>query len=386
VNGTQIDIRASPDIDAERTPYTLDPGDVFQACEERMGAHGVLYLRLADGRGWVFDKKPGLGCMCSRLARYVGSAHVASATPNVVPGAVSVWIHTPEYLAPLALRATPDVNGPRTSNMLMPGDEFAVSEEFQGAGGILYLKLSDGRGWAFDRKPGVGGMCSRKPVLSAGFAAQMPAGSLRAPPGGPPATINGPLTPGAPATPATFLTQWIYSPDIKVPIDVRATPDVNGPRCPTTLSPGEIFQVAEERASPDGIIFLKLADGRGWVFDRKPGAGNMCARHTAPVSRQFSVAQIVNGYATPTAGGATTPIVGGGAATPVVGGGATPTMVHRVAQNGSTFNFPVSMPMLHGGAVTPPPPMPPGNSITVSPMFPGGPASVAASPGLPSRC
>jgi len=245
--------------------------------------------------------------MCSRLARFVGSAHIAPAVPHVVPGAVSVWVHAPEYLAPLALRATPDINGPRTNSMLMPGDEFAVSEEFQGAGGILYLKLSDGRGWAFDRKPGVGCMCSRKPVLSS----CTPPGSLRVPPGGPAAVgASGALTPGPPAMPPLLLTQWIYNPDIKMPIDIRATPDLNGPRYPTTLSPGEIFQVAEERASPDGIIFLRLADGRGWVFDRKPGAGNMCARYTAPVSRQFSVVAppaVLNGSLTPTAGGATTP-------------------------------------------------------------------------------
>merc|ERR1719188_2050859 len=117
-----------------------------------------------------------MGSMCSRLARFIGSAHVPPAAPHGAPDAVSVWVHSvwvhaPEYLAPLALRATPDINGPRTSNMLMPGEEFAVSEELPGAGGVLYLKLSDGRGWAFDHKPGFGSMCSKRPNLSARSAA-----------------------------------------------------------------------------------------------------------------------------------------------------------------------------------------------------------------------
>mmetsp|Transcript_7041 Transcript_7041/g.13064 ORF Transcript_7041/g.13064 Transcript_7041/m.13064 type:complete len:545 (+) Transcript_7041:71-1705(+) len=70
-----LDLRSQPDIDGPRTKTTkgkgpetrLNPGDIFRVSEEREGRDGVLFLRLADGRGWAFDKKPGLGAMCFRL-------------------------------------------------------------------------------------------------------------------------------------------------------------------------------------------------------------------------------------------------------------------------------------------------------------------------------
>merc|ERR1712032_1726358 len=41
------------------------------------------------------------------------------------------------------------------------GEQFLVSQEVRGADGVTFLRLSDGRGWAFDRKPGVGMMCTK---------------------------------------------------------------------------------------------------------------------------------------------------------------------------------------------------------------------------------
>merc|ERR1711920_826136 len=65
-------------------------------------------------------------------------------------------------------------------------------------------------------------------------------------------------------------------------LGVRATPDYNGPRTGANLIVGEQFDVCEERINFDGVIFLKLADGRGWAFDRKPGVGEMCVRSDMP--------------------------------------------------------------------------------------------------------
>lgn len=52
-----------------------------------------------------------------------------------------------------------------------------------------------------------------------------------------------------------------------------------------SLQPGEVFAVSEEVPAPEGCaLFLRLADGRGWVFDRKPfrvfgsSFGMMCMR------------------------------------------------------------------------------------------------------------
>ena len=45
------------------------------------------------------------------------------------------------------------------------------------------------------------------------------------------------------------------------------------------LKPGEVFRVAQEREGSDGILFLKLQDGRGWAADRTPQGGSLCVRH-----------------------------------------------------------------------------------------------------------
>lgn len=65
-DGLHIDLRTGPDIDGSRSPNILKAGDVFVACHEERGNGGVTYLKLADGRGWAFDKKPGFGILCER--------------------------------------------------------------------------------------------------------------------------------------------------------------------------------------------------------------------------------------------------------------------------------------------------------------------------------
>lgn len=50
-----IDIRADPHVDGRRTGVILQRGAVFAVSECLMGYDGRVYLRLADGRGWVFD-------------------------------------------------------------------------------------------------------------------------------------------------------------------------------------------------------------------------------------------------------------------------------------------------------------------------------------------
>lgn len=70
----------------------------------------------------------------------------------------AVWVYDPVVPYPAHIRVAPNYNGPRTNEMLQPGDTFRVSQGLEGPGGILYLKLADGRGWFFDRMPGVGVM------------------------------------------------------------------------------------------------------------------------------------------------------------------------------------------------------------------------------------
>lgn len=53
-------------------------------------------------------------------------------------------------------------------------------------------------------------------------------------------------------------------------IDIRSGPSVNAPKTGMTLPQNEIFSVIETVGGPtpdDPRLYLKLADGRGWVFD-----------------------------------------------------------------------------------------------------------------------
>lgn len=50
----------------------------------------------------------------------------------------------------IGIRQVPDVQAPKTGQSILPGEIFAVSEVKQAPGGDqVYLRLADGRGWAF---------------------------------------------------------------------------------------------------------------------------------------------------------------------------------------------------------------------------------------------
>lgn len=90
-DGMHVDIRASPWIDGPRTEYCLEHGEVFHVSQEWKGDDGVLYLELADGRGWVFDCKPGIGTMCVRYqddcpGPYVITHDKTAVTPTIELG------------------------------------------------------------------------------------------------------------------------------------------------------------------------------------------------------------------------------------------------------------------------------------------------------------
>eukprot|EP00930_Biecheleria_cincta_P085129 TRINITY_DN7454_c1_g1_i1.p1 TRINITY_DN7454_c1_g1~~TRINITY_DN7454_c1_g1_i1.p1 ORF type:complete len:479 (-),score=55.77 TRINITY_DN7454_c1_g1_i1:789-2225(-) len=76
-DGLGIGIRAHPGIDAEQVGSTLTPGDVFDVTGEYQGLDGLLYLKIADGRGWAFDHKPNAGIMCVRVQDKDGSIEAA---------------------------------------------------------------------------------------------------------------------------------------------------------------------------------------------------------------------------------------------------------------------------------------------------------------------
>uniref|UniRef100_A0A7S0AFL6 Uncharacterized protein n=1 Tax=Pyrodinium bahamense TaxID=73915 RepID=A0A7S0AFL6_9DINO len=217
------------------------------------------------------------------------------------------WQYCPQTAVPIDIRKEPSIDGPRTVFTVQPGECFLVSEEREGTNGVLYLKLADGRGWLFDRKPDAGTMCLRQTrstqtslphalangqVTLASASGQLPATPTQVLPAGV-AQLNRLDQSYAAAhvqpqvlhvqahTSAATSSQWIYCPEISALMAIRSTPEVDGPRTPHMLQPGEVFVASEELQGRDGVLYLKLADGRGWVFDRKPEVGIMCVRQTA---------------------------------------------------------------------------------------------------------
>merc|ERR1712146_13014 len=104
--------------------------------------------------------------------------------------------------------------------------------------GVRYLKLADDRGWLFDMKPGVGQMCIREAAEADDF--------------------------------------WTYRPVNDLSMSSRSEPRIDGQKTEHRFNPGDRFRVSEVRAGADGVRYLKLADDRGWLFDMKPGVGQMC--------------------------------------------------------------------------------------------------------------
>jgi len=128
-----------------RSETDLLPGDVFEVAEELPGMNGVLFLKMADGTGWVFDQKPGRGVMCVREER-----------AQALASSLTKWRYISVSGDPISIRLTPDVEGVRSETDLLPGDVFEVAEELPGMNGVLFLKMADGTGWVFDQKPGRG--------------------------------------------------------------------------------------------------------------------------------------------------------------------------------------------------------------------------------------
>merc|ERR1719491_2141443 len=88
-SGRPTTTRAEPEIGGRRTAIRVKPGELLRVVEERPGAGGVQFLRLQGDRGWLFDRKPGVGIVCVRH--------------------VEVWPMKRCYPAPADFRTAPEV-------------------------------------------------------------------------------------------------------------------------------------------------------------------------------------------------------------------------------------------------------------------------------------
>jgi hypothetical protein len=141
-NGRCIDVRLEPKVSGRRSKIFFSPGRTFEVTQELLGVDGVLFLRLANNEGWLFDRLPG-EVMCTRLEDKPG-----------------MWRYAPLNGLPADVRAEPAVDGKRTQDWVDHGAIFEVAEEVDGDDNVKYLRLANGTGWLFDRRPSVR-MCTR---------------------------------------------------------------------------------------------------------------------------------------------------------------------------------------------------------------------------------
>jgi len=76
----------------------------------------------------------------------------SSSVPKVEPGN-SVWKVSDKNSCAIGIRAGPDTNSAKSGQVVPHGSVFEVSEMVEDGAGQCYLKLADGRGWAFTHSP-----------------------------------------------------------------------------------------------------------------------------------------------------------------------------------------------------------------------------------------
>lgn len=133
------------------------------------------------------------------------NAPITSAPETVVPGSQQETLYRVAYIGGLDLRVEPSYGALRTGVTLRQNEVFAVSQEIVGPDARTYLRLCDGRGWAFDDSA----LIPHDPsVKKGGWAPLLQA--MGCPPGPPaalPAPTMWPTTPTgfAPAAPGAWI-------------------------------------------------------------------------------------------------------------------------------------------------------------------------------------
>ncbi|CAJ1413220.1 unnamed protein product [Effrenium voratum] len=225
-----VEIRASPTYaDDARVGHFLHPGQVVVVDDRRM-VNGSCFLHLADGRGWVFETKDRLLVMTEVQDFERGLWHYSVICEEDVETRIS-----PTYS-----------DDARTGVVLPSGDCIAVDERCTVAN-ARFLKLADGRGWVFETKDRLLVMSEVRPKAQEArdFARGM----------------------------------WHYSVVCDDDVEIRAAPTYSDEaRTGLTVHPGDCVAV-DERCRVNATWFLRLADGRGWLFETKDSRRVMMQIH-----------------------------------------------------------------------------------------------------------
>jgi hypothetical protein len=121
------------------------PGIQPQMWSDASGAPHSSAHQLVHPEAWVDPTSAA-----PDRAAVQGASQIAWASPTSYADANATSWYRVAYLGGIELRMQPSVLGPRSGVLLSQNEVFAVSAEIVGADGRIYLRLADGRGWAFD--------------------------------------------------------------------------------------------------------------------------------------------------------------------------------------------------------------------------------------------
>lgn len=137
-----VETRIAPTYsDDSRTGVVVRSGDCI-AVDEICSVAGARFLKLADGRGWVFETKDRLLVMSEVRAKAQEARDFAR----------GLWHYTVVCDDDVEVRAAPTYSDEaRTGLTIHPGDCVAVDERCR-VNAAWFLRLADGRGWIFETK------------------------------------------------------------------------------------------------------------------------------------------------------------------------------------------------------------------------------------------
>jgi len=221
-----IGVRTEDSIFSSRTGRVMQKGEVF-AVTTIVRRGGRCYFELADGRGWVFDwvMEDGIKYPLCELAAQLYSVAFPDGVSGITWGSDPTMRFAKVYdFATAEQQQELSEAGVRLNDILVMIDKEPVI-------GVPFGQVLE-RIWAVaGRQPGAG-------------------------------------------------IYYKITTDSPYGIGVRAEPDAQGPRTGDDLARGAIFEVDRVIPVEGGPDYLRLADGRGWVFDTTPldGEDGTCKR------------------------------------------------------------------------------------------------------------
>jgi len=208
-----IGLRLKEKISSPRTGEDLVNGEVFE-CKTEVRRAGRRFFELIDGRGWAFDW-----------------TEIDGERVELVEEAATLYtVVFPDGVYGLKWKSDTTMRFTRMGGFATPEDALRLAPTGLAEDDILVL---------IDEDPVVGMPLGRVLERVWATSGRQPGNGLY----------------------FRVITKGAYG------IGIRAEPDVGGPRTGEDLIRGSVFEVDDVVQIEGEPLYLRLADGRGWVFD-----------------------------------------------------------------------------------------------------------------------